>query len=132
MSQENVEIVRAAYEEWEQGDLGAGVDRYDRHVLFIPLADFPDAGLYLGTEAFRGFMRGWLEPFTNFTISAEEFIEAGDSVVVAAHQRAVGQESGAPTDLRYFHVWTFRGRLVIRLELFRDRADALEAVGLSE
>jgi ketosteroid isomerase-like protein len=53
-------------------------------------------------------------------------------VVVAVRQRGVGRESGAPAELPYFQVWTFRGRAVIRLEQFRDRDDALEAVGLRD
>ena len=77
-------------------------------------------------------MRRWLSEWSNFTIAAEEVIEAGDSVVVAACQRGEGKESGIEAELRYFQVWTFRGRHVIRIEQFRDRAEALEAVGLSE
>jgi hypothetical protein len=41
-------------------------------------------------------------------------------------------ESGALPELRYFHVWSFRGATVIRLENFRERAEALESVGLGD
>jgi hypothetical protein len=40
--------------------------------------------------------------------------------------------SGVPVELRYFTVWSFRGNKVIRIENFRERGEALEAVGLSE
>jgi hypothetical protein len=53
-------------------------------------------------------------------------------VLVGVLQRGVGDESGAATEFRYFQVWSFRGRKVIRLENFRERAEALEAVGLRE
>jgi hypothetical protein len=43
-----------------------------------------------------------------------------------------GPESGAPVDMRYYQVWTFRGSSVIRIESIREREDALEAVGLRE
>ena len=49
---------------------------------------------------------------------------------MAVRQRGVGVKSGAVTDLRYSQVWSFRSR--IRLENFRERAEALEAVGLNE
>jgi len=32
----------------------------------------------------------------------------------------------------YYSVWTFRGRTVVRMEQFADRAGALAALGLSE
>ena len=35
-------------------------------------------------------------------------------------------------EFRYFHVWSFRGGKVIRLETFRERAEAFEAAGLRE
>jgi hypothetical protein len=55
-------------------------------------------------------MRGFLEAWERVTIAAEELAGADDCVVVAAVQRAVGRGSGAePTELRYFHVWTFQG-----------------------
>jgi ketosteroid isomerase-like protein len=133
MSQENVEIVRAVYDEWGRGNLRAGLDLYDPRAVFIPF-DNPDGGMgfYLGAEGVGEFMRGWLKSWTDFTIAGEEFIETGDSVVVATRQRGIGRASGAPAEVLYFQVWTFRGPAVVRLEQFRERADALEAVGLRE
>jgi ketosteroid isomerase-like protein len=57
---------------------------------------------------------------------------SGDSVVARLCQRGVGEESGAATELRYFHVWSFRGERVIRLECLRERGKAPAAAGLSE
>ena len=133
MSQENVEIVRAVYDEWAKGNFRAGGDLWDSRVVFVPVAELPDAGDYFGLEGVTTFMRAFLQPWTNFTITAEELIEAGDSVVVVARQRGTGRESGLVADMgQQFQVWTFRGRTVIRFEAFRERADALEAVGLQE
>jgi ketosteroid isomerase-like protein len=133
MSQENVEAVQAVYKQWAKGNLRAGADLYDPLVLFIPFPDFPGGEThYLGVERMRQFMRGWMEPWTNLTMVAEGLIEAESSIVIAVCQRAVGKDSGAPSELRYTEVWTFRGHRVIRVEQFRDRAAALEAVGLSE
>jgi len=132
MSQENVEAVGNVYDRWSQGDFRAGVDILDPLVLFVLPPEFPDAGNYLGPEGLEGYMRGFLEPWIRLTIEAEAIADAGDSVLVGVLQRGVGGGSGAPTEFRYFQVWSFRGRKVIRLENFRERADALEAVGLRE
>jgi ketosteroid isomerase-like protein len=132
MSQENVEVVRDIYERWREGDFRTSVDVLDPLVLFVLRPEFPDAGTYLGRERIAEYMRGFLEPWSRITIEAEDITDAGDSVVVAVRQAGVGEESGAATELRYFQVWSFRGRKVIRLENFRERAEALEAAGLSE
>jgi hypothetical protein len=64
--------------------------------------------------------------------SGEEFLDAGDSVVVRVNQQATGPGSGAEVAIRYYQVWTFRGSSVIRIESIREREEALEAVGLGD
>jgi ketosteroid isomerase-like protein len=132
MSEENVEIVRDIYERWREGDFRTSVDVLDPLVLLVMRREFPDAGTYLGCERLAEYTRGFLEPWSRITIEAEDITDAGDSVVVAVRQAGVGGESGAATEFRYFQVWSLRGRKVIRLENFRERAEALEAAGLSE
>jgi ketosteroid isomerase-like protein len=133
MSQEKVDALRAVYDEWAKGNFQAGGDLWDQRVLFIPIAELPDSGDYHGPEGVSRFMRGFLESWTEYTIAAEKFTEVGDSVVVATRQHGTGRDSGiAGGRSRQTHVWTFRGGAVIRFEAFANRAEALEAVGLSE
>ena len=131
MSEENVAAVEAVYERWGAGDFRAGLDLFDPHVVFVMRPGFPDTGVYLGVASIGEYTRGFLEAWSQITIEAEDITDAGSDLIVAARQRGVGVESGAVTDLRYSQVWSFRGRKAIRLENFRERADALEAVGLS-
>ena len=136
MSEENIETVRAVYENWSEGDFRASVDLFDPHVVLVLPPDFgpdiPDASAYLGPEAIATYTRGLLENWADFTMEAEELLAAGDSVLAAVRQRGVGRTSGVSTEMRYFTLWSFRGRKVIHLESFRERAAALEAAGLSE
>jgi len=130
MSRENAEIVRGVYARWAEGDFREG-GVFDPLIVFVMGFGFPESGIYFGTERVAEYMRGFLEPWERLTMRAEEIIPAGDSVVVAVHQDGVGRGSGAATGFDYFSVWSFRGRTVIRFETFRDREDALDAVGLS-
>jgi ketosteroid isomerase-like protein len=132
MLPQNLEAVRAVYDRWSEGDFRAGEEIFDPQVLFVLNPGFPESGSYLGLEGLAEYTRGFLEPWTRITISAEELIEAGDSAVVAVRQSGVGSGSGAATDFAYLQVWTFRGDKVIRLENFRERADAFAAAGLEE
>ena len=116
MTQDHVEVIRGIYNSWAEGDFSAGVELYDPHVVLIQRPEFPEAGTYLGPKAITGYMRHFLSSWDRITIAAEEIIEAGDSVVVKVLQRGSGTGSGAVTELRYFHVWTFRGSKVVRWE----------------
>jgi ketosteroid isomerase-like protein len=133
MSQENVEAVRTVYERWSEGDFRAAVDLFARHVLLVVGPDFAGSGPYLGAEEIGRYTREeLLQTFTDFAMEAEEIVPAGDSVLVSVHQHGVGRASGVATEARYFTVWTFRGRKVVRIESFARRGEALEAAGLRE
>ncbi len=131
MPEDHVDELRNVYARWGQGDFSASLDVADPLMLFVVPPEFPDAGTYLGVDRVREYTRGFLEPWTSITIEAEEITPAGDSVIVGVLQRGVGAESGATTELRYFQVWSFRGAKAIRLENFRERAEAFRAAGLA-
>jgi ketosteroid isomerase-like protein len=131
MSQEHLDAVRSVYDAWERGDFQGAPNIYDPLALLVQGEGFPDKGPHLGIDGIRKYMRGFLEAWEHITIEAEELIDAGDSVVAAIFQRGKGKGSGVEAEFRYFHVWTFRGDKVIRLETMRERAEALAATGLS-
>ncbi len=128
---DRIQMLRRVYDEWGRGQFRAGSELFDPWVVLVLRPGFPDAGAYLGPKEIRRYMLGFLEDWNDAAIEAEELLEAGDSVVVAVHQRAAGKGSGIPVDMRYFQVWTFRGAAVIRIESFRNRPDALHAAGLA-
>ena len=139
MAQENVELVRGIYKRFSEGDFRASADLLDPHVILVlPKAsewgpEIPESGRYVGAEAVAAYTRdSLLKPWAEFTMEAEEIVAAGDSVLVAVHQRGVGRTSGVPAELRYYTLWSFRGGKVIRIQSFRNRGEALEAAGLSE
>ena len=62
----------------------------------------------------------------------EEVIEDGDDVVVGVHIKARGQGSGVEADVRFFAQFKVRDAQVVYIYDHEDRAEALEAAGLSE
>jgi ketosteroid isomerase-like protein len=139
MSEGNVETIREIYARFAQGDFRASSDLLDSHVVLVlaePLdwgPETPDSGMYVGPDGIAAYTRDYLlKAWEDFTMVAEELVPAGDTVLVSVHQSGVGRTSGAPAELRYFTLWSFRGRKVIRIESFREKAAALEAAGLSE
>ena len=126
-----MEAVREVFDAWGRGDFRTP-DLFDAEIVFAMGPDFPDSGTYRGLDELGEYMRGFLEPWRRLTIEAEEIRASADKVFVRAHQRGTGGESGVATELRYFQVWWFEHGKVVRLENFRQRADALTAAGLVE
>jgi ketosteroid isomerase-like protein len=131
MSQEHLDAVRAVYAAWGRGDFQGAPNIYDPIAVLVQGQGFPDTGAHLGIDGIRKYMRGFLEAWEHITIDAEELIEAGDTVIAAVYQRGIGRGSGVEAEFRYFHVWTFRGDKVVRLETMRERGEALAAAGLA-
>jgi uncharacterized protein len=133
MSRENVELVRRGYELFARGDV-EGVA-----ALFSSDADVADAGGLgiAGTAAGRrtgpaGFLQATVdvnEVFDDYTVEAEEFIDAGDSVVVAVRLSGRGRESGVELEMHVAHLWTVRDGKVVRGDVYRTADEALEAAG---
>jgi len=131
MPSKNVETLTRIYEAWERGDFTAGVAVFEQTATLVIDPEIPDAGVYVGSDGIRSYMTRFLEAWGSLTIAAESFKDVGDTVLVKVKQTGIGQDSGVPVTLDYFHLWTFRGGMVIRLESVLSEAKALEAVGPS-
>ena len=134
MSEENVEIVRRIYAEFERGNFAAGLEWYDPEVRFETwMPDSSENVTARGIAELGNFMRNWFGQWTNYRVIGDEFREVGDDkVFVGGRQAATGHQSGAEVESPGFGVWTFRGGKVVELFLHYDRDKALEAAGLSE
>lgn len=90
------------------------------------------AGTYHGHEDVRQWFRQWLQAFENFRPRAETFFDAGDNVVVGWRGIGSGKASGAEVEMSRWNLYGIRNGLVIRVEIFETKAQALAAAGLSE
>ena len=132
MSEENVKVVREAYEAFAQGDLGAVLNATDPKIVSYTAPPLPDPAEYHGHEGMLQWIGNWTEGFDEWDLEAEEYIDAGDHVVVGVYQRATGAASGVPVERRTWFLHTLRNRRVVRIGVYATKSEALEAVGLSE
>ena len=135
MSQENVETIRRMYERWLQNDASL-FDAFDRDIELHPdpAADWVGVDdIYRGHDGVRRYMDQVYEAFEDYRPEVEDLIDAGEKVITLAIEHGRGRGSGAMVEARRTaHVWTMRANRAIRLDLYLDRARALEAAGLSE
>jgi ketosteroid isomerase-like protein len=133
VSRENVELVRRSWEAWERGDMEAIFAFYDPDIVWdqFPFWEGELASLYRGHDGIRQLFREWLEAFEGFYAHAEDFIDAGDAVVVRCRQGGRGKQSGAEVRMPPFWlVYRLRDGRAVRIEAYADQGEALEAVGL--
>ena len=132
MSEENVEIVRRLYAEWEKGNFSPS-EAFDPRVR-VTWVDpmLAQRSETIGLRETNRTMRDFLETYERLTATAERIIDAGDSVVVvvASWLAAAGRRAWSSPNVRGAS-GPFR-REGERVVNYRDPAEAFAAAGLSE
>ena len=68
----------------------------------------------------------------DYKVMPEEFVDRGDRVVVTVRLQGRGRGSGVEVDARFYDVYTLRDGLIVRMDQFTERSQALAAVGQAE
>jgi ketosteroid isomerase-like protein len=131
MSRENVEILRLAYE----ADLDSqDVLQYlDPNVELYPGIRTPDQHTrYVGRDGWSEFIAGATEVWESVDIEPKEIIEATGNRILAIDRWIFRGRDGIEIDRELPTLFTFRNGLIVRIDGFTDKVEALEAAGLSE
>ena len=132
MSQENVEIARAAFEAWNAGELHDVLSYFHPELVYHPRADEPDPSPHVGRDAYERLVYGFVDSFSEVTFEVLELIDAGDHVIASTVLHAVlrgqGSASAGVSDT-YVFVYKLRDGLVVEGWEYRTKQEALEARG---
>ncbi len=130
MSQRNVELTKRAIDAYNRRDLEALRALNDPDVeIDWSASRGVEAGVYRGIDEALRFYQGYFDAFEEILIEPNCFRDADDSVVVPNISRSQGRE-GIEVFARSALVFTFRAGRVVRVRLYQETVQALEAVGL--
>ena len=133
MSQENVELAQRAYEAFNRRDLGAYLALMDDDVEAVPRMVAMEGGHhYHGHTGVRRWWEDLFDVFPDFVIEGAEVRDLGDLTFGTVRLRGHGAGSDTPTDEAIWSVIRWRRGKCVWWRTYDTRAEALEAVGLSE
>ena len=133
MPDDNVEIMRKAWDAWVRGDLADVYRLYDRDAVWdlTHFADWPE-DVYRGIDAINRFFGDWLAIWDDYEVHVDEILGAPDGRVVTLYwHRGKGRNSGLPMEWSGAQISTVRDGKITRMDLYDDRDAALAEVGLS-
>ena len=133
MSQENVEVVQRGIETWNRRDLTTWL------ALFSSAAEIdwtrargPLKGVYRGPGEIETLWNEFFFMFEEAQIETTHgFTDVGSEVVVSNTSHFRGRQ-GVEVSASSTWVFTVENGQFTRLRLFQERAEALEAAGISE
>jgi uncharacterized protein len=127
----NADTLREGYEAFARGDLDAATESFADDIRWEnPEApQVPNNGVTEGREAVKQLFAELGNYWESFSITPDEFIESGDTVVVLSHSESKGRETSKEVKLPWVHVWRFRDGKVIEVQALTDTALATDALG---
>ena len=132
MSQENVELVRRAIDSINRGRL-ALEDTADEFEMDWSNSVGPLKGVYRGAEQVNEVFQSFREVWDRLRWDVQEVIDLeGGRVLIVNRVRMRGRTSHVEVEATGSQVWTIRDGKLASVKLYQSRADALEAVALSE
>ena len=119
------------YEAFHRGDAEAALACFDPEVA-VDASRRVDGATGQGREELSAIITAWVGAWEEWREEIEEIRDHGNQVYVVATQRGRGKGSGVESETRYALIFEIRGDKIIRITIYPDPADALEAVGLRE
>ncbi len=119
MSDENLALIRSIYDALAAGDVGAVLGAMSDDIVWNeaerqPLAQGrPQA---VASRVFAPLMAEW----DGFAVLPEEFLAAGDSVVVLGRYRGTHKETGRSMNPQMVHVWRVSGGKAVVFQQYLD------------
>jgi uncharacterized protein len=126
----SVAAAQRSYDAFARGDMDAVLGEMHDDIEWQQAQGLPHGGTYRGTVEVRANVfdpldRDW---WAEFSAVPQEFLDAGDEVVVLGRYRGVAKGTGKALDVPFVHVWSFRDGKAWRFRQFLDTAGWVEAL----
>ena len=133
MSQENVEIVRNAFQTFSAEGIDAALAFYSPDVVWYTEGRWLDDSAYRGHDGMRRLAAAFSENFDDFRFDVHDIRAAQDRVVALVDMKGrIRHSKSEVSQRRGFVASGFRDGTFREIRTFPSWHDALEAVGLEE
>jgi uncharacterized protein len=121
----NIDTARSAYEAFGRGDLPALKEDFAEDAVWYTSDELPLGGETQGRDAIMGNFAQIPNYWTSFSVEPEEFIDAGEYVVVKGTQRGGNDNGSFESPFVHLLKYDADGK-VVRGEFHTDSAKAVK------
>jgi ketosteroid isomerase-like protein len=131
MAQTNVEVIRSLYDSFSRGDVSAVLGQMDQRIEWKEAENFiyADRNPYVGPQAvLEGVFRRLAAEWDSFTATPEEWLDAGNHVVVLGTYTGRHKDTGREVRAQFAHIWALTHGRVVRFQQYTDTKQFADAV----
>jgi ketosteroid isomerase-like protein len=127
MSEENVDIIRRAWEAYERRDVEAVLEVLDPDVELFPARAVLEGMPYCGHEGFKKFLEDMMEDWEEFETKAEEFRQLDDGRVLVVGRFSATGKSGVELDAPAAWTCEVEGGKIVRVRFYPSAESAISS-----
>jgi ketosteroid isomerase-like protein len=132
MQSENLALIKAIYQAFASGDIPGVVARMAPEMEWREAENFPyaDGNPYRGPDAILGGVFARLaSEWDGFAALPEQFLDAGDRIVVLGRYRGTFKATGRGIDAEMAHIWQVENGKAVRFRQLVDTLHVARATG---
>jgi ketosteroid isomerase-like protein len=127
---ENVDALKKGFDGFNGGDADAVAEVMDDDVKWEGpnTEEVPGGGTTEGKDKVLEMLGGIQDEWESFQATPDEFVDAGDTVIVLGHVTGKHKESGNELKTPFVHVWRMSDGKATRIQALIDTHQVLEAM----
>jgi ketosteroid isomerase-like protein len=133
MSAENKQVIEGLYEAFGRGDVPSIIGALDPEIEWWEAENFiyADKNPYRGPQTvLMGVFGRIMNDWDGFTVTPEEVLDAGDTIVGRGHYAGKYQKTGRSVKAQFAHVFKMRDGKVVKFQQYTDTAQFQNAVSV--
>lgn len=127
----HVDEMRERYADFDRGDIEGATQNWADDFVWdgSGSTELPGGGEHGGKEEALEVLQQAVGAWDEFKLSADEFLESGDTVVVLGHSEV--SKGGNSAKIPVVHIWRWEGDQVKRLQLLTDTLQVAHLLGVA-
>ena len=127
----HIELMRQRYDDFNRGDIQAATQDWADDFVWqgSNSTELPGGGEHTGKDQALQVLQQAVGAWDEFKLSADEFFEDGDSVVVLGHTDVRKNENSAQTPV--VHIWRWQGDQIKRFQILTDTLQTAQLLGIA-
>jgi uncharacterized protein len=119
VSSENVLTINRIYEAFENRDITTFFSFLSPEIHVTQCPEIPWGGVFHGLEEAKIFF-GKVNKYLDDHVAIEHIVDGGDRIAVIGRGQGTIRGTGGLFDVPIMHLWAFKDRLAVRLEIVLD------------